>query len=820
MTTSISSTGVSNSHSLSFLAAKQLAMGAFMALSLFSVFQRYRHRACERSKPRTDVRNYVILTPNSCLLKPKTREEQRAFYTEAKKALLAFSKELASHVHFNDKRLQIGFDYCLPYLRYIGSQLEKSGYPALLDVDQSGFRIKGFDKAYSKFEKQAQDLDKESREAFDHFSPKVSPVFKKEISSTQDLFSTIFEKSNGVIFTDLYNAGTLHFTITHLQELVKQGVEAIFIDRFSCEVQKDLDSYFGPQTKLEEYPLALKSEENEYAISTSYSTYDLIWKAKQAGIKRVISLDSMICALKHDEDSYEKRLRLFNYFAKGIIEKEMPEGKFVILANLSFATTQFGVKVPGLTQLLGIPTVLFRDNSFFSIDNRQGEQTWIVAPGNTTNIDTIYWQYDVDFCVDIPLQDQVKLLTEKQIITRLDEPKTDFMNSIFVSPVKIFDGQITTSEWREESYQKAKKEIQSYPKEILSHIDFHDHRLEIGFRYNINILTELIRHFENKWLYGIIEDDPGCLSPITYHNVKPTLFFVKDYEIARDRIAFLKHDLYQDAILFFSRFIPKKPPSFQNEVFLNYGELLSAIFEKSKGLSIADIHSSTAPIYFLATYMNELVKCGVETLFLEGFQDNMQKDLDAYFDPKTDVESLPFSLAMINKLCGLWTEIITEKNGYTELDVLKIAKKAGIKRIVGLGNIICAENIRLNVDDESSNQRVYTFNYYAKNIIEKEMPKGKYVIFSGFYHAVTVKKDGSVPGFSEIFGIPSIFFRESLYSQISNTQAQESWYALKGNTIDIETISVSIDVDFMVDTSPDEQQKPREVVIQDMPSLV
>jgi hypothetical protein len=76
-------------------------------------------------------------------------------------------------------------------------------------------------------------------------------------------------------------------------------------------------------------------------------------------------------------------------------------------------------------------------------------------------------------------------------------------------------------------------------------------------------------------------------------------------------------------------------------------------------------------------------------------------------------------------------------------------------------------------------------------------------------HAVT-RAEERIPGFSQIFGIPSIFFRENLFSQINNVQGEESWYVIRGNTIDTETIMRPVEVDFMVDTSPYEQQKQTE----------
>jgi hypothetical protein len=218
------------------------------------------------------------------------------------------------------------------------------------------------------------------------------------------------------------------------------------------------------------------------------------------------------------------------------------------------------------------------------------------------------------------------------------------------------------------------------------------------------------------------QDPNEKIVPVTYCDVTDSAFCIKDFEKAIGQLVVLRSALYKDATTFFSRFLAQKPPSFIKKCFSNFEELISTIFEASKGLSIADIHNSTATRYFLATYMKCLVKYGVDTIFSEFFFSAMQRDLDAYFDPKTNVESVPFSLQKISQAHRETREFI-EKNAYTGLDLLKIAKKSGIKRMVALDDLTCNDCEMLKVDDESTVQRVCTFNYFAKNIIEKEMPR-------------------------------------------------------------------------------------------------
>ena len=143
--------------------------------------------------------------------------------------------------------------------------------------------------------------------------------------------------------------------------------------------------------------------------------------------------------------------------------------------------------------------------------------------------------------------------------------------------------------------------------------------------------------------------------------------------------------------------------------------------------------------------MKTFVSNNVEVLFMEGFDEDLQEDLDAYFDPQTEVEAMPLS---IQYKFGYLEETLKSQGGYTMMDIIKSAKVAGIKRIVGIDTILSPVN----------NDRISTMNYFAKQVIDREMPEGKYVIFSGAAHA-TFSSDTNIPNFSQLFGIPSLFIQ-------------------------------------------------------------
>ena len=171
---------------------------ACSAIGLFSLFQRYISFPAAVLQPKTDLRRCIRLTPSETVSTISPLEERERFYQEAKKTILRISKDLASHVCFNDQQLEICFKYSLYALEHIGFYCKKSGYPYLQGVDQSGFRIKGLSKAFSQFQNEKRVLHHESIVFFTDFSSKTVPVFtQKNLSSPQELFSTVFAQSQG-----------------------------------------------------------------------------------------------------------------------------------------------------------------------------------------------------------------------------------------------------------------------------------------------------------------------------------------------------------------------------------------------------------------------------------------------------------------------------------------------------------------------------------------------------------------------------------------------------------------------------------------------
>jgi hypothetical protein len=312
-----------------------------------------------------------------------------------------------------------------------------------------------------------------------------------------------------------------------------------------------------------------------------------------------------------------------------------------------------------------------------------------------------------------------------------------------------------TEEERRKLYDQAKKMMASLPQEFRAKVSFNDRHLEISFKYGKTTVSKLANH-EKLWF---IFSEQDAFQPFARETIFdfPSRFCIKDLQAASRQLQDEQGAFKKKAIYFFKNAARLKAvPEFEGRYFSNYDDLLSAIFEQSKGLSFGDTHRSIALKSFLVSHMPTLIHCNVEVLFMEGMGEDLQGDLDAYFDPKIDAEALPLS---IKYTYGHLDEMLRSKQGYTCIDIIKAAKIAGIKRIVGIDTELSP------VDD----YRVCTMNYHAKQVIEKEMPKGNYVIFSGADHALP-SEDVDVPSFSQLFGIPSIFVIDGHCSRIIETQ--------------------------------------------------
>lgn len=337
-------------------------------------------------------------------------------------------------------------------------------------------------------------------------------------------------------------------------------------------------------------------------------------------------------------------------------------------------------------------------------------------------------------------------------------PLTTHLNSYIV--VTPRPGLVEREKSREEMqglYEEAKKIIASLPEDFSSKVDFDDRNLEIGFKYDKTTLQSIANH-DQLWFIFSEEETFKLFHRSNIFDGGSDRFSIKNLGEANLQLFKEQKGLEEKAENFFkNQAVIKTISDFDEWHFDDCTALVSAIFKKSKGLSLGDVHRDIAPKYFFISQMQTFVNHNVEVLFMEGLNEGLQADLDAYFDPKTPVEALPLS---IRYLFGYLEEILRSKGGYTMIDIIMAAKRAGIKRIVAIDTLLSTEK-----DDHRF--RVLTMNYFAKLIIDREMPEGNYVIFSGLSHAAS-DCETNIPSFSELFGIPSIHVYSGLILMIHN----------------------------------------------------
>lgn len=174
---------------------------------------------------------------------------------------------------------------------------------------------------------------------------------------------------------------------------------------------------------------------------------------------------------------------------------------------------------------------------------------------------------------------------------------------------------------------------------------------------------------------------------------------------------------------------------------LNDVELIESLLQKYDGICIGEIHTHSSPKYFLTVHMPLFKSLGVDTLYLEGYT-GLQNDLDAYFAGDTD--DLP---AAIRKTIMGFSG--SSGQGYTEMDVLMAAKRAGIRLV----NIDSTEAYKAA---KGGLLRAAAMNYQAMLIMlqdREQHPGGKSIIYAGSAHTNRI---AGLPGLGQMFRFPAI----------------------------------------------------------------
>ncbi len=176
-------------------------------------------------------------------------------------------------------------------------------------------------------------------------------------------------------------------------------------------------------------------------------------------------------------------------------------------------------------------------------------------------------------------------------------------------------------------------------------------------------------------------------------------------------------------------------------------DLLTRLLTKYDGLFVGEYHDDSSPKYFFVKYLPLMVKLGVDTIDIEGWNhEEWQEDFDAYFKENRLTDRLAFALQADRKKFG---------QKYSEADVIIAAKQAGIKRIV-CADTWASQSLPASTkhnDWKQETRRIAGGNYQAKCIIERTPGKGKRVGYWGGSH---ICSPAGVPGLGQIFQRPTI----------------------------------------------------------------
>lgn len=210
----------------------------------------------------------------------------------------------------------------------------------------------------------------------DEFFSKLQPIdFDLNISpsaSPKDMMNQILTQKNfsGVLIGENHHEYfPKKILIENMQQLKSQGVDTFFLEHLQYDIiQPDLDEYMkSPDDKmpdiLEAYLDRLDTGQL-LNIDHPYGFKALVKAAKKNNL-RVVGIDTEASYLAgystRSGSEGSDRIRGLNYQAQEIMHQEGGGKKFVALVGNAHVSTSY--KVPGLSEILGVPNIAFNAGS-------------------------------------------------------------------------------------------------------------------------------------------------------------------------------------------------------------------------------------------------------------------------------------------------------------------------------------------------------------------------------------------------------------------------------------------------------------------------
>jgi uncharacterized iron-regulated protein len=263
------------------------------------------------------------------------------------------------------------------------------------------------------------------------FFKNMVPVTNRKVippslaGTSSEILLTVLDKNQGVIIGEAHqHLAPKKLLCDNMAKLKQSGVKVLFLEHLFDETHRELlAAYFKSDSA--EMPAMLKAylqyqdegQSGRAKNNTSYNFTELVIQAKKHGI-RIIPIDTMASysigggVVESAQDMRDRALMMNYVAAKRIQEyqKEPDSGKYVVFCG-SMHINAANSKVPGLTEITGMPTIVVED---LSLDKPQKE-TITVRPQIISKPDVLIQMKPIDLAEELKIEQAeiVAFLTQK-----------------------------------------------------------------------------------------------------------------------------------------------------------------------------------------------------------------------------------------------------------------------------------------------------------------------------------------------------------------------------------------------------------------------
>lgn len=210
---------------------------------------------------------------------------------------------------------------------------------------------------------------------------------------------------------------------------------------------------------------------------------------------------------------------------------------------------------------------------------------------------------------------------------------------------------------------------------------------------------------------------------------------------------------------------PIKLPDVRNKVFTEQ-DLISHWLKNYQVFCIGEPHESHASKEFLVDNMAYLKEKDVKVIFMEGLFDDLQNDLDTYF------EGQPLSVGLLKDINGMDSNYnFNLPYGYR--GIIEAANREGI-RIVGIDTNAALHDCQSR---DGRDKRSIALNYFAYKMIKqtmKELGNGKCVVLIGTGHLRM--RANYIPGVTTLLSCPDMIIADSDKEHLPSVQFNATPY--------------------------------------------